>query len=246
VKHVLIILHQAISEPGLVGTLLQAQGYELDVRCPATGAELPSDLDQHAGVVVFGGPMSANDDDTLPFIRLELDWIETVLAAQTPFLGICLGAQLLARVLGATVSRHPEGIREIGYVPIQPTLPPNGVPNPLSALQQVYHWHQEGFDLPHTATLLATGEVFPHQAFRYGNAYGVQFHPEITMPMIERWTTEAADHLLLPGAQPREVQMQQHQEHGPKVADWLNQFLAQWLNSTSATEQAAPPVSLTL
>lgn len=241
-----MIVHQPTSEPGLVGHLLQAQHHILDVRCPAAGATLPSILDDHAGVVVFGGPMSANDDETLPFIRTELDWIERVLTSETPFLGICLGAQLLARVLGATVSRHPEGIREIGYVPIQPTPPPNGTPNPLASLQQVYHWHQEGFELPHTATLLATGEVFPNQAFRYGNAYGVQFHPEITMPMIERWTTEAADHLLLPGAQPREVQMQQHQDHGPKVADWLNQFLAQWLNSTAATGQSAPPVSLRL
>jgi GMP synthase (glutamine-hydrolysing) len=237
VKKVLVIVHQETSDPGLVGQLLQDQGYALDLRCPAIGTPLPATLNEHAGVVIFGGPMSANDDHTLPFIRTELDWISIALASGKPYLGICLGAQLLARVLGATVTSHPQDLREIGYAPIQP-LPLSGNSlssnplsgNPLEGLNHVYHWHKEGFDLPQGTTLLATGEVFPHQAFAYGNtAYGVQFHPEITRPMIDHWTSKVPEQLLLPGAQPYEAHLAEHDRHAASVDRWLRGFLQHWL-----------------
>lgn len=228
-KKILIVTHQATSEAGLVGQFLQAEGCLLDIRCPATGASLPEHLDAHDGVVIFGGPMSANDDNTLPFIRDELNWIPLVLEAQKPYLGICLGAQMLARVLGATVAPHPEGWREIGYATICPT---SNEHNPLAGLNHVYHWHKEGFELPKNAVLLATGDRFVNQAFRYGlSAYGLQFHPEITQAMIDRWTTDAADQLDLPGAQPRQIQFQAHERHSAAVATWLERFLQQWLAS---------------
>ena len=231
-KKVLIIVHQETSDPGLVGQLLQAQGYTLDLRCPAIGAPLPDPkgdyLDHYAGAVVFGGPMSANDDQTLPFIQEELDWISIALESGKPYLGICLGAQLLARALGATVSPHPRELREIGYAPIQPVA----AVNPLAGLRQVYHWHKEGFELPQGATLLATGEVFPNQAFVYGDvAYGVQFHPEITRTMIDRWTEKVPEQLLLPGAQSYETQIAAHDRHAASVEHWLRGFLSQWLSA---------------
>lgn len=225
-RRILVVVHQATSEPGLVGQVLRSNGYSLDVRCPAVGDALPKLLDAYSGVIVFGGPMSANDDDTLPFIRSELDWIPQVLEAEKPYLGVCLGAQLLARVLGATVKLHPEGIHEIGYSAVQPTLHSH---NPFAALTHVYHWHQEGFEIPTDAVLLATGEVFPNQAFRYGHAYGVQFHPEITADMIDRWTGNAPDQLVLPGAQSYEMQVEKHQRHAASVESWLKGFLLQWL-----------------
>lgn len=229
-----MITHQATSEAGLVGQLLQAEGCLLDICCPAIGAELPNTLEEHAGVVVFGGPMSANDDTALPYIREELNWLPQVLEAQKPFLGICLGAQMLARILGANVAPHPAAWKEIGYMPIFPIADPN---NPLTGLEYVYHWHGEGFEIPQSATLLAKGDRFANQAFRYGTtAYGLQFHPEITRPMIERWTTEAADQLSLPGAQPYEVQIHQHDRHSPTVATWLKQFLQRWLEPQGFAE----------
>jgi len=100
---VLVIVHQPTSTPGQVGDVLQALGFPLDLRCPALDQPLPTSLDRHSAVIVFGGPMSANDDHR-GFIRQELDWIPTVLAAEKPYLGICLGAQLLARTLGAAVA----------------------------------------------------------------------------------------------------------------------------------------------
>ena len=116
---VLIVLHQETSTPGRVGNALRALGHRLDVRRPRFGDPLPETLDGHAGAVIFGGPMSANDPDD--FVRREIDWIAVPLLEQRPFLGICLGAQMLAMQLGARVAPHPHGRAEIGYYPIRPT-----------------------------------------------------------------------------------------------------------------------------
>src|SRR3979409_2721533 len=90
----LIVLHQETSTPGRVGNALRALGHRLDIRRPRFGDPLPETLDGHAGAVIFGGPMSANDGDD--FVRQEIDWIAVPLREQRPFLGICLGAQMLA------------------------------------------------------------------------------------------------------------------------------------------------------
>jgi len=116
---VLIVLHQETSTPGRVGNALRALGYPLDIRRPRFGDPLPDTLERHAGAVIFGGPMSANDPDD--YVRREIDWIEIPLREQRPFLGICLGAQMLAKQLGAQVAPHHEGRVEVGYYPIRPT-----------------------------------------------------------------------------------------------------------------------------
>jgi GMP synthase (glutamine-hydrolysing) len=185
---VLIILHQETSSPGRVGNALQALGHGLDIRRPRFGDPLPETLDGHAGAVIFGGPMSANDGDD--FVRQEIDWIAVPLREQRPFLGICLGAQMLAMQLGARVAPHPEGRVEIGYYPIRPTLV--GLEICPNWPDHVYHWHREGFELPAGAELLAEGEDFPIQAFRSGHAFGFQFHPDVTTAMMHRWTRAAA------------------------------------------------------
>jgi GMP synthase (glutamine-hydrolysing) len=226
-KPFLLVLHTRTGNPGRVGAKLNAHGYPLDIRYPLEGNVLPARMDDHAGAVVFGGPMSANDDAHLPGLRAELAWIATVLEAGLPFLGICLGAQLLARVLGARVAPHPAGLAEIGYFPIYPTVA--GAPwfeMPLS----VYHWHREGFGLPRDAVLLAQGERFPHQAFRYGsNAFGIQFHPEVTRDIMEIWLMRAAQRLVLPGAQSVEQQRYGHACYDAALESWLDRFLAGWL-----------------
>ncbi|RZI39357.1 glutamine amidotransferase, partial [Herbaspirillum sp. HC18] len=105
---VLIVLHQECSTPGRVGNALRALGHRLDIRRPRFGDPLPETLDRHAGAVIFGGPMSANDSDD--YIRREIDWIEIPLREQRPFLGICLGAQMLAMQLGARVAPHAQAL----------------------------------------------------------------------------------------------------------------------------------------
>lgn len=222
---ILLVVHQQSSNPGLVGQAFKQFGYTLDIRTPALGDSLPTTLDQHEAVVIFGGPMSANDEH-LPFIRTELDWIPVALESGKPFLGICLGAQLLARVLGAKVAPHPQKLTEIGYFPIFPT----GNQAYFDSPRSVYHWHREGFQLPTGAVQLATSEIYENQAFCYGErAYGVQFHPEITTEMIETWTTKGAEMLSLPGAQPRVAHFRAHERHSQVSETWLQDFLSFWL-----------------
>ncbi|MDY6783752.1 MAG: glutamine amidotransferase [Cyanobacteriota bacterium] len=226
---ILAVVHQATSNPGKIGKILRDRGRPLELCCPATGDELPRNLDQYAGIIVFGGPMSANDEH-LPFIRSELDWLPEVLRAEIPFLGICLGAQLFARVLGAKVAPHPIGLAEIGYFPIH--FLETNLGTELPPLTAVYHWHQEGFELPAATIQLAKGEVFPNQAFRYGQkAYGLQFHPEVTFSMLARWTRVASDMLSMPGAQPRSEQQRKHALYNGEVKHWLSEFLTVWLAS---------------
>jgi GMP synthase (glutamine-hydrolysing) len=134
----LIVLHQEMSTPGRVGNALRALGHGLDIRRPRFGDPLPETLGGHAGAVIFGGPMSANDPDD--FVRQEIDWIAVPLREQRPFLGICLGAQMLAMQLGARVAPHPEGRAQIGYYPIRPTAAGQAIcPN---WQDHVYHWHR--------------------------------------------------------------------------------------------------------
>jgi GMP synthase (glutamine-hydrolysing) len=223
---VLLIVHQETSDPGRVGAVLRALGYQLDVRRPALGDPLPACMDDHAAAVVFGGPMSANDDH-LAFIRAEIDFIGRLVEAETPFLGICLGAQMLARAFGARVEAHPEGWHEIGYYRVAPTAAGRHLfPEPMLA----YQWHGEGFELPRGAALLATGDYFPNQAFRCGaSAYGIQFHPEVTRAMMQTWSRRAAHRLVLPGAQSREEQTRHWQAHDAALGAWLERFVTRWL-----------------
>ncbi len=234
---ILCIVHQKGSDPGRVGCLLMEMGYVIDVRCPCMGHRLPESMDGYDGVFVFGGPMSANDCH-MGGIRTELDWIPKVLDSGKPYVGICLGAQMLARVLGGSVAEHPEGMVEIGYVDIEPT---DAGRTYFDGPMTVYQWHREGFLLPESCTVLARSTVFQQQAFRYGaNAYGVQFHPEVTLDMKKRWTSGAAHRLVLPGAQPAEAHIDNHPKYDPPLETWTRRFLERLLGAPGK----APALSL--
>jgi GMP synthase (glutamine-hydrolysing) len=228
-RRVLIVVHQEHSTPGRVGELLELRGCALDRRCPNQGEPLPDDLSPYAAAVVFGGPQSANDDH-LPGIRAELDWLErTALPAGPPLLGICLGAQLIARALGATVAPHPDGLVEIGYHPVYPTAA--GAPY-FDGPTLFYQWHKETFEIPAGAVHLAHNDAFSAQAFRHDrHVYGIEFHPEMTLPMIERWTRSNKNSrmLCLRGAQPRAAQLKAYRRCVAATDRWLARFLDCWL-----------------
>jgi GMP synthase (glutamine-hydrolysing) len=228
---VLIVLHQETSTPGRVGNALRALGHPLDVRRPRFGDPLPETLQGHAGAVIFGGPMSANDPDD--FVRREIDWIAVPLLEQRPFLGICLGAQMLAMQLGSRVAPHLRGRAEIGYYPIRPTQA--GFRICPHRPDQVYHWHREGFELPSGAELLAEGGDFPVQAFRSENSFGFQFHPDVTYAMMHRWTTRGAARLELPGARPRHQHFADRALYDVAERAWLKRFLDGWLRRMPAS-----------
>lgn len=224
---ILIVLHQETSTPGRVGQKLAARGFELDIRRPRFGDPLPETMQRHAGAIIFGGPMSANDHDD--YVRTETDWITVPLKEQAPLLGICLGAQMMARHLGARVYEHPDGQVEVGYYPVRPT----SVGQPLGPWpDKVYQWHREGIEQPAGTELIVEGETFPCQAFRHGpSAFALQFHMELTLAMLHRWTVRGAPRLELPGAQPRSQHFAERYVHDGANSAWLDNFLKHWIDS---------------
>lgn len=236
-KTIAVVVHQEHSRPGRVGALLEARGYRLQRLCPNLGCQLPDDPSGFAGVVIFGGPMSANDCTSLEGIRNELAWIPRVVEAGVPFLGICLGAQLLTRALGGTVSPRADGTVEIGYSRIEPTAAGRDwFDGPMT----VYQWHREGMQIPDCCELLASGDAYPVQAFRHGStAFGVQFHPEVTLEMKDLWTSKSEERLVLPGAMPRQRHLEEHPIHDPPLGRWIDRFLDRWLACGTVTPMAA-------
>jgi GMP synthase (glutamine-hydrolysing) len=150
---------------------------------------------------------------------------------------------MLARHLGAAVTAHPQGKAEVGYYPIQATSAGRALVAPWP--QAVYQWHREGFDLPAGAELLAEGETFRVQAFRYGRAaYGIQFHAEVTHAMMCRWLLKGEDRLALPGAKCAEQHFADRPVYDFAIRTWLAGFLDCWCASSCDDDKqnAAVPV----
>lgn len=219
-RPILTILRQASSTPGRAGQFLNDRGFALDIRRPALGDPLPETLDEHAGVISFGGPMSAND----PEIKREIDWLPVPLAEKRPYLGICLGAQTLVKSLGGKIAAADGEITEIGWYPIKATDEGERVLPDWPGM--VYHFHREGFELPKGAILLAEGDAYRNQAFRYGEkAWGVQFHPELTLAMQIRWVRKGSHRFSLPNAQKGRDHLKGRLLYDTAVRKWFNKFL---------------------
>jgi GMP synthase (glutamine-hydrolysing) len=201
--------------------MLEAKGFKLDIRRPPLGQRLPGTLADHAGAIIFGGPMSANDPDD--FVKHEIDWISVPLSENRPFLGICLGAQMLVKNLGGRVFGHQEGLAEIGWYPLKSTDEGRKL---MAWPDMVYHFHREGFDLPSTATLLAEGDTYQNQAFRYGkNAWAVQFHGELTKAMMHRWVVRGAHRFELPNAQTGDRHLDGRYVFDAPLRNWMSDML---------------------
>ncbi len=222
---VLHVIHQRRAGTGRVGRTLKALGYANDVRCPRNGDPLPATMDKHAAAVIFGGPMSANDDTG--FILDELRWLDRAVRSGRPVLGICLGAQLLTRTLGGTVGPHEHGHCEVGWHPIAPTTAGQII---FPAPMHVYQWHAEGMSLPADAELLAIGDAFPVQAWRYENVLSLQFHPEATRAAMQFWLERALQHYHgRPGAQPAPEQLTNHRRYSPAIVRWVRDVVGRWV-----------------
>jgi len=186
--HVLAFRHVQFEDLGLILPALEERGIACRYADVVADPTIPADWESAAALIFMGGPMSANDD--LPFVNAELRLIEKAVAASKPVLGICLGAQLIARALGAKVYRNHT--KEIGWAPVcwRPEARHDPLFHDFNRPEMVFHWHAETFDLPAGAVWLAYSAVCPHQAFRVGSAYGLQFHLEVTPEMIASWCTE--------------------------------------------------------
>lgn len=205
---------------------MDKNGKSYDWFYPIHGEPFP-DPRQYDGVIIFGGAPSANDDSEHPWVIPELDFIEQCLEHQVGFFGICLGAQMLARALGATISCHPSGATEIGQCLIEPTAAGHSfLPEPMTVMQ----WHREGFELPAGAVNLARSDVFENQAFRLNEiVYGVQFHPEVNVPSLAIWQerNRARSPDQFNDTQ-RAAMIAEALANDATVTQWLDRFLTHW------------------
>ena len=187
-SRLLVFQHVAAEPLGTLDPLIRRRGHRIRFVNFERDPQAQPDIDRYRGLIVLGGPMNVEDQAHRRHLVTELRTIERALAQGKPVLGICLGAQLLAHALGASVRKLPQP--EIGWYDLTATEAGRNDPvlAALGAEAPVFQWHAYGFDLPHGATQLARTSGCEQQAFRYGdNAYGVQFHPEVDAALIDRW-----------------------------------------------------------
>jgi GMP synthase (glutamine-hydrolysing) len=187
-KKLLVFQHVPHEILGTLNPLLKRAGFRIRYVNFARHPDAKPSLDGYHGLVVLGGPMSVNDADQLPHLTTELRLIEQAMRRDLRVLGICLGAQLIAKTLGADV--YPNAEKEIGWYDVSPTQ--EAKRDPLLAefrgTEKIFQWHGDTFDLPRSAAHLASSDLCPNQAFRYGSSiYGLQFHLEVDQWMIHRW-----------------------------------------------------------
>lgn len=190
--HIHYLQHVEFEGPGSIAAWAQRAGHRLTATRFCDGDGLPA-LESFDWLVVMGGPMSVHDERVYPWLHQEKRFIEAAIAAGKVVVGICLGAQLIAQVLGARV--YPNAVKEIGWFPVERT--PQAVATRLGALLparfEAYHWHGETFDLPADAVHLARSEACAQQAFVYRERIvGLQFHLETTRAGVEQLSTHCA------------------------------------------------------
>lgn len=227
-KTALAIRHVAFEDLGIFGAVLADAGYDVryhDLDGPPFAALDPLEPDL---LMVLGGPVGVYETEAYPYLAEECAILELRLAAYRPTLGICLGAQQIAKALGAEV--RPMGHKEIGFGPL--TLKEAGRVGPLRHLEgiPVLHWHGDAFQIPDKAENLASTLLCATQGFSLGrHVLALQFHPEVDASAgIERWLTGHAAELAGAGIDPRALRTQAAQ-FGPDLREAGQKMLAEWL-----------------
>lgn len=225
------IHHVSFEGPGRIKDWALEAGY----RCTHTWQHRQDPLPEPEEVdlaVITGGPMSIHDETEFPWLRSEKEWIKQVIARDTPTLGICLGAQLIAHVLGAEVA--PMGHKEIGWFPIRPRTEAGTLPyaSSLHPGLHVLHWHGDQFEIPAQATPLWESDRCPHQGFASGSALGLQFHLELDESTLST-LNENARHELAPATDgiQSETELLENCRYAEHTQVKLFQLLTEWTDS---------------
>lgn len=224
-KRILVLDHMEFPTPDAGQLHLADRGCTLDVRRACAGDPLP-DLWGVDGVLVLGGAQMVTDLDRQPWMEDEMELMQGALTLGVPMLCICLGAQMLARMLGASVGPDPQDRISWRYHPVRAyPVEDNPIPDGLVVLSGNF----QGFSRPRGAEMLATADgPWPNQAFRIGSALATQFHPEVTRPILDEWQKELAPHLHRPGASDIPTQDADFAAHDPALKAWYRGLLDRW------------------
>ena len=231
---VLVLQHIACEPPGVYEDVLHQQGAAL-TRIEVDAGEALPDAREFDAIVAMGGPMSANDDAELPWLRDEKAFVAAAVRAGTPFWGVCLGVQLLAASLGARVYAGDDP--EVGVLPVE--LTDEGRRDPVfSALPPAVpalQWHGDTFDLPEGAVRLAGSDAYPNQAFRFEKAYGVQFHLEVSREMAREWMDVPAYATSLERTIGSEMLLRAVDENADEMLAYGRTLFERWLDHVVRT-----------
>src|SRR3989338_10635676 len=196
-KKAIVFRHVPHEGLGLVEEFFHRHSIQIDYQDLFVNRDFSVRPDDYEMIVSMGGPMNVDEIEKYPFLEQERSFIQKAVQLEKPVLGICLGAQMVARSLGARV--YPGGRKEIGWFPIH--LSAFGKTDSVfryvtDSKPMVFHWHGDTFDLPKGAVLLSSSDLFQHQAFRYGNhVYAFQFHIEVTPEMVKDWVLKGSEEL---------------------------------------------------
>ena len=186
-RKLLVLQHVAHEILGTLNPLFKNAGFRICYVNFGRPPDAQPSLNGYHGLVVLGGPMTVDQTDEYPHLLTEVRLIQQAIDHQMPVLGICLGAQLIAKALGARVKRCE---KEIGWYPVSLTEEGRGDPvlRHFKDEENIFQWHGDAFEIPQKAVRLAGSPLCENQAFRFGeNVYAFQFHLEVDEPMIERW-----------------------------------------------------------
>jgi GMP synthase (glutamine-hydrolysing) len=243
--NLLVVQHVESVPAGLLGQSLAAAGARLTTWAASQQPHPPQE--PYDGLVVLGGPMQSWDDDAFPHLQRVMALIRQFHHQGKPVLGICLGAQLIARAFGAAVYTHTAP--ELGFTPLFPVAQfapepwlqafPAGIP--------MLEWHSDTFDLPAGADWLMASDSCKHQAFRLGaSTYGLQFHPEATLEIVQGWWNFLSESVKSQSPQLLDQVQQQFVQYETQAAQFTAVLAQSWLAQVQTAAQQTPPCLLAM
>jgi GMP synthase (glutamine-hydrolysing) len=236
---ILIVQNFPLAPAGVLGECITARHGSMKVLSPTACDRLPKTSAHFDGLIILGGPMHAEDDDAYPHLQETVQLVYQFSKAGKPILGVCLGAQLVARAFGQRVQKHHTF--ELGFLPV--SLTGSASTDPLfkhcPSTVHLMEWHFDSFDLPAGATLLMSSETCQNQAYRIGrNIYGFQFHLEVTRPILQSWLDIQDDYVSTHHPDFPEQLHQQIEQHLDASIQFCWQISNAWLNLVEERKQA--------